>query len=91
MEGRAIEAFFAAWPALTDKAALVVASQRGDIVPWESLNLPHEVDGSQGTFRALAASDTLDAANDYGAVQTWLALHGSPATQRTYRNLRDRD
>ncbi|SDD16589.1 site-specific integrase [Paraburkholderia lycopersici] len=88
---RAIEAFFAAWPALTEKArALVVASQRGDIVPWEALKLPHEVDGSQGTFRAPRATCTLDASNDYEAVQTWLALHESPATQRTYRKEAER-
>jgi site-specific recombinase XerD len=88
---RAIEAFFAAWPALTEKArALVVAGQRGDIVPWEALKLPHEVDGTEGTFRAPSATCTLDASNDYEAVQTWLALHESPATQRTYRKEAER-
>ncbi|WP_233885567.1 site-specific integrase [Paraburkholderia flagellata] len=88
---RAIEAFFAAWPALTEKArALIVASQRGDIAPWESLKLPHEVDGSEGAFRAPRATCTLDASNDYEAVQTWLALHESPATQRTYRKEAER-
>ncbi|TDN58716.1 site-specific integrase [Paraburkholderia sp. BL10I2N1] len=87
----AIEAFFAAWPVLTDKArALVVVSQPGDIVPWETLTLPHEVDGSAGTFRAPFATCTLDASNDYEAVQTWLALHESPATQRTYRKEAER-
>lgn len=88
---RAIEAFFAAWPALTEKArALVVAGQRGDIVPWETLKLPHEVDGSAGTFRAPSATCTLDASNDYEAVQTWLALQESPATRRTYRKEAER-
>ncbi|MEX3939755.1 phage integrase family protein [Paraburkholderia sp. BR10937] len=88
---RAIEAFFAAWPALTEKArALIAASQRGDIAPWESLKLPHEVDGSEGTFRAPRATCTLDASNDYEAIQTWLALHESPATQRTYRKEAER-
>ncbi|MGF6506135.1 phage integrase family protein [Paraburkholderia sp. 32] len=88
---RSIEAFFAAWPALTDRArGLVVASQRGDIVPWETLKLPHEVDGSAGTFRAPPATCTLDASNDYEAVQTWLSLHESPATQRTYRKEAER-
>ncbi|MCC8405324.1 tyrosine-type recombinase/integrase [Paraburkholderia sp. MMS20-SJTN17] len=88
---RAIEAFFAAWPALTDKArALVVASQRSAVVPWESLRLPHEVDGTGGTFRAPAATCTLDASNDYEAVQTWLALQESPATRRTYRKEAER-
>ncbi|MGF6920984.1 phage integrase family protein [Paraburkholderia sp. 40] len=88
---RAIEQFFAACPALTDKArALVVASQRGDIVPWETLRLPHEVDGTRGTFRAPVATCTLDASNDYEAVQTWLALQESPATRRTYRKEAER-
>ncbi|WP_233809428.1 site-specific integrase [Paraburkholderia sp. HP33-1] len=88
---RAIEQFFAAWPALTEKArALIIASRRGELVPWESLQVPHEVDGSQGTFRAPKAACTLDAANDYEAVQTWLALHESPATQRTYRKEAER-
>jgi hypothetical protein len=78
---RAIEAFFAAWPALTEKArALVVTRQRNDIVPWEAIRLPYEVDGSAGTFRAPRATCTLDATSDYQAVQTWLALHESPAT-----------
>ncbi|WP_246024949.1 site-specific integrase [Paraburkholderia dinghuensis] len=92
---RAIEVFFAAWPALTEKArALVVASQRGPMdtmcVPWEAIRVPHEVDGSDGTFRAPRATCTLDATNDYEAVQTWLALHESPATQRTYRKEAER-
>ncbi|WP_321884716.1 site-specific integrase [Paraburkholderia bannensis] len=88
---RAIEAFFAAWPALTEKArALIVASRQSPVVPWESISLPHEVDGSEGTFRAPAATCTLDAANDYQAVQTWLALHESPATQRAYRKEAER-
>lgn len=88
---RAIEAFFAAWPALTEKArALVVAGQRGDIVPWESIRLPNEVDGSAGTFRAPGATCTLDASNDYEAVQAWLSLYESPSTQRTYRKEAER-
>ena len=88
---RAIEAFFAAWPALTEKArALVLATPRGDIVPWETLKLPHEVNGSEGTFRAPRATCTLDASNDYEAVQTWLALHESPTTKRTYRKEAER-
>lgn len=88
---RAIETFFAAWPALTEKArALIVASRHSPVVPWESISLPHEVDGSAGTFRAPAATCTLDATNDYQAVQTWLALHESPATQRTYRKEAER-
>ena len=88
---RAIEAFFAAWPSLTEKArALIIASRQGELVPWESLQVPQEVDGSQGTFRAPRATCALDADNDYQAVQTWLSLHESPATQRTYRKEAER-
>lgn len=88
---RAIETFFAAWPALTEKArALIVASRHSEIVPWDAIRLPHEIDGSEGTFRAPRATCTLDASNDYEAVQTWLALHESPATQRTYRKEAER-
>ncbi|WP_368622186.1 phage integrase family protein [Paraburkholderia sp. BR13444] len=88
---RAIEQFFAEWPALTEKArALIIASRQGELVPWESLQVPHEVDGSEGTFRAPKATCALDASNDYEAVQTWLALHESPATQRTYRKEAER-
>lgn len=61
------------WPALAEKAlALVVASRQSPIVPWESISLPHEVDGSEGAFRAPVATRTLDATNDYQAVQTWV-------------------
>lgn len=88
---RRIEAFFAAHPALTERAkALIAAPPRGAIVPWEALRLPHEVDGSAGTFRAPRPSCALDADNDYEAVQAWLSLHESPATQRTYRKEAER-
>jgi len=52
---RAIEAFFAARPALTEKAR-ALTSQRGEIAPWESLKLPHEVDGSEGTLESVAGT-----------------------------------
>jgi hypothetical protein len=41
-------------------------------------------------FRAPPAICTLDASDDYEAVQTWLILHESPATQRTYRKEAER-
>jgi hypothetical protein len=88
---KAIEAFFASYPALTERArALILSEPRGIVVPWESLKLPHEVDGSAGTFRAPAATCTLDASNDYEAIHAWLSLHESPATQRTYRKEAER-
>jgi site-specific recombinase XerD len=86
-----IEAFFAAHPVLTERArALIAISNPGSVVPWESLRLPQEVDGSVGTFRAPSATCTLDASNDYEAVQAWLSLHESAATQRTYRKEAER-
>jgi len=91
MRSTRIEAFFAAHPALTERArALITSSGPGPVVPWESLRLPHEVDGSSGTFRAPWHTCTLDANNDYGAVQAWLSLHESIATQRAYRKEAER-
>ncbi|RAS15461.1 site-specific integrase [Paraburkholderia bryophila] len=88
---RRIEAFFAAHPALTERArALIAVSPASGIVPWEQLRLPHEVDGSAGAYRAPRATCTLDANNDYQAVQAWLSLHESAATRRAYRKEAER-
>lgn len=88
---RTVEDFFALHPELTERArALVVRESPQDIVPWERLAVPHEVDGSRGTFRAPRSSCTLTANNDYEAVQAWLALHESEATQRAYRKEAER-
>ncbi len=67
---RQVEAFFAAHPQLTERArALIPIIQPSGIVPWEQLRLPNEVDGSQGNFRAPRNACTLNATNDYEAVQ----------------------
>jgi hypothetical protein len=88
---RKIETFFAAHPALTERArALIAVSPASKIVPWEQLRLPHEVDGSAGAYRAPRATCMLDADNDYQAVQAWLSLHESAATQRAYRKEAER-
>ena len=88
---RGIEAFFAAHPQLTERArALVATYPPQDLVPGEKLVLPHEVDGSRGSFRAPRATCTLDAKNDYEAVQAWLSLHESASTQRAYRKEAER-
>jgi len=88
---RKIEAFFALHPQLTERArALVAVAPPQDVVPWERLAVPHKVDGSRGTFRAPRTSCTLDADNDYEAVQAWLALHESPATRTAYRKEAER-
>lgn len=50
---RRIEAFFAAHPDLTDRArALVVTPAPEDVVPWERIIVPQEVDGTMGLHRA---------------------------------------
>jgi site-specific recombinase XerD len=88
---RRIEAFFDQHPELTERArALILASEPQDIVPWERLRIPQEVDGSLGTFRAPRATCALAASNDYEAVQAWLSLHESSATQRAYRKEAER-
>jgi site-specific recombinase XerD len=88
---RGIEAFFADHPALTERArALIATANHGAVVPWGNLRLPHEVDGSAGAFRAPRHTCTLDADNDYKAVQAWLSLHESAATQRAYRKEAER-
>ena len=85
-DARHIEAFFAQHPALTERArALVTVNQAQELIPWERLVIPEDVDGSRGTFRAPRASCALDACNDYQAVNAWLSLHESTATQRAYR------
>ncbi|KVX11303.1 integrase [Burkholderia ubonensis] len=88
---RRIEAFFAAHPALTERArALIAVVPSGSIVPWEQLRVPHEVDGSRGQFRAPESACLLKASNDYEAVQSWLSLHESAATRRAYRKEAER-
>jgi len=88
---RHIEAFFARHPSLTERArALVTVNQAQDLAPWERLVVPDDVDGSHGTFRAPRASCALDANNDHQAVNAWLSLHESAATQRAYRKEAER-
>lgn len=88
---RQIEAFFAAHPHLTQQArALVPIGAQDDVVPWERLRVPDAVNGSRGAFRAPKATCTLDANDDYEAMQAWLALHESSATQRAYRKEAER-
>ena len=43
-----------------------------------------------GQFRAPRETCSLNADNDYAAVQAWLAMHESPATQRAYRKEAER-
>ena len=63
---RWIEGFFAAHPALTERArALVAVATPEPVVPWERIHVPHEVDGSRGTFRAPKRMCALEADNVY--------------------------
>jgi site-specific recombinase XerD len=88
---RQVEAFFAEHADLTDRArALLVTTATSEVVPWEKLVVPREVDGSMGLHRAPRASCVLRADNDYAAVQAWLSLHEAPATQRAYRKEAER-
>ena len=87
---RQIEAFFAAHPALTERARALVVVPRTETAPWEHLVVPQEVDGSRGIFRAPQATCTLSASNDYEAVQAWLGLQDAAATQRAYRKEAER-
>ena len=88
---RQVEAFFAVHPELTERArALVAVTSPPSLSPWEHLVVPDEVDGSRGTFRAPRPTCTLRADNDYQAVQAWLSLHESPATQLKYRKEAER-
>ena len=58
------------------------------LAPWEHLGpllTPVNLSGQQGAFRAPLTACTLNAHNDYEAVQTWLSLQDAPATLRSYR------
>ena len=88
---RQIENFFAEHPALTESArALVTVASPQDLLPWERIVVPEDLDGSCGTFRAPRAACAMRANNDYQAVQAWLSLHESPATQLKYRKEAER-
>lgn len=87
---RQVEAFFATHPSLTERARALVMIQRPDLSPWEQLEVPELLDGSQGRYRAPARDCLLRANNDYDAINAWLQLHESPATQRAYRKEAER-
>jgi site-specific recombinase XerD len=86
-----IEAFFAQYPQLTERAhALIAVPTHSDIAPWEVLRVPEDVDGSYGVFRAPRKTCSLNADNDYQAVNAWLSLHETPSTLRAYRKEAER-
>jgi len=86
-----IEAFFAQHQQLIERArALIPMSTNPDIVPWEVLRVPEDVDGSNGAFRAPRKTCSLNADNDHQAVHAWLSLHETPSTLRAYRKEAER-
>lgn len=87
---RQVEAFFDTHPALTERARALVAVRAPDLVPWEKLEVPEVLDGTQGRYRAPIRDCLLRADNDYDAINAWLQLHESPATQRAYRKEAER-
>lgn len=88
---RRVEAFFAQNPELTERArALLPGPLQPNIVPWESIRLPQDLDGSLGTFRAPRDGCVLSARNDHEAVTAWLERHEAAATQRAYKKEAER-
>ncbi|MDP9585532.1 tyrosine-type recombinase/integrase [Burkholderia ambifaria] len=88
-----VAAFVAAHPNLSRRAAALMpyAAAAAQLVPRGSLDaLPAALDGSQGRFRAPRDTCGLAAANDYQAIEAWLALHESPHTARAYRREAER-
>ncbi|MGU4701460.1 site-specific integrase [Burkholderia cepacia] len=88
-----ISEFLAAHPVLVQRAATLIPHEASDsrLVPLGSLeSLPADLDGSQGRFRAPHDTCGLAATNDYQAIDAWLSLHESAATQRAYRKEAER-
>lgn len=90
--GAEVQGFFAANPELTERARELVERilGPGEIVPLERQAVRRELAGSAGRFRAPADTCLLTAANDKEAVEAWLQLHESSATQRAYRKEAER-
>lgn len=87
---RQVEAFFAGYPDLTARAQALIKASAPVLRPWEQFVVPTDIDGSSGTFRAPRATCALDANNDFEAVEAWLMLQESRATQRAYRKEAER-
>ncbi len=87
---KSIEAFFAMHPALTERARALVVVKTTDAAPWESIVVPADLDGSRGRFRGERRTCSLEADDDYSAVQAWLQLHEASATQRAYKKEAER-
>ncbi len=66
---RHVESFFAAHPELTERArALLATASPSEVMPWEKIVVPREVDGTSGLHRAPRSS----------CVREWPNLWASP-------------
>lgn len=72
--------------------ALTRPSVVGDIVPLESLQVPTELDGSQGLNRAPVPAHQAALNTDLAAIHAWLTTRGvrSTHTRRAYRSEAER-
>jgi hypothetical protein len=60
------------------------------VAPWESIRVPHNVEGSSGIFRAPKYLCALEADNDWLAINAWLDRHKAAETRRAYRREAER-
>lgn len=90
VSAKKVGTFLEAWPELREYVATFNRDEPCEIVPWERLCVPAELNGENGTFRSPQASCVLNASKDYEAVQAWLITHESAATQRAYRKEAER-
>lgn len=86
-----IEAFFARYPELTERARSLVPVASHQLVGlYAGLLVSKELDGSCGVLRAPTGTCALHAVNDFEAVNAWLDLHESQSTHRAYRKEAER-
>ena len=86
-----IEVFFANHPQLTERARTLIAVAKTSVIaPWEVLEVPSNMSGAHGAFRAPCNTCSLCANNDYEAIHAWLSVHESPPTLRAYRKEAER-
>lgn len=68
---------------------IILAGGSQQIEPLETLRLPVNLDGQQGTNRAPQQNNRLSAQNDYQAIHEWLSLYKSH-TYQSYRKEAER-
>lgn len=88
---RELEQLLQQMPSIMSKARELVALRPpAEVAPWERLDVPLALDGTDGNLRAPAKGCTLAARTDIEAVNAWLALHETPTTARAYRKEAER-